>query len=93
MRWTLLTALALAAACSSAPRAPARTPAHPTATSMADDQDDEEDDGGLVCKDERMTGTNVSKMVCRTQAEIDEERNAAMVWEKRPRNGTSSAEP
>jgi hypothetical protein len=35
-----------------------------------------------------MTGTNVSRSVCRTQAEIDEERNAAMTWEKRPRNNT-----
>jgi starvation-inducible outer membrane lipoprotein len=89
MRWTLLAALALAAACSSAPRAPARTPAHPATTSMADDQDDDD----VICQDERMTGTNLSKTVCRTQAEIDEERNAAMDWEKRPRNGTSGIAP
>lgn len=35
----------------------------------------------LICQDERTTGTNMSKVVCRTQEEIDEERNAAMVWE------------
>jgi hypothetical protein len=93
MRWTVPAALALAAACGSAPRAPTRTPAQPaTSTAAADDQDDE-DDGGLICQEERMTGTNVSKMVCRTQAEIDEERNAAMEWEKHPRNGTSGVEP
>jgi len=91
MRCTVVAAFALAAACGSAPPAPARTPAaRPPATSMADDQDD--DDGGVICQEERMTGTNVSKMVCRTQAEIDEERNAAVMWEKRPRNNTSGVE-
>lgn len=84
MRWPLLTAIFLLAACGAAPTraTTVRTPA----TSMVDDSDD--DDGDEVCKDERMTGTNVSKVVCRSQAEIDEERNAAMTWEKHPRNDT-----
>ena len=49
------------------------------------DEDPETGDE-LVCQDERMTGTNVSKVVCRTQEEIDLEREAAIQWETRPRN-------
>jgi hypothetical protein len=89
MRRTLLAAAIVLAACGAAPkRAPS---ARPPATSMAEDA--EEDDDGLICREERMTGTNVSRMVCRTQAEIDEERNAAMIWQKHPRNNTSGVEP
>lgn len=49
---------------------------------------DEDPDTGdeLICQDERMTGTNVSKVVCRTQEEIDLERQAAIEWETHPRN-------
>lgn len=49
---------------------------------------DEDPDTGeeVICQDERMTGTNVSKVVCRTQEEIDAEREAAIQWETHPRN-------
>jgi hypothetical protein len=39
---------------------------------------------------ERLTGTNMSRTVCRTQEEIADERNAAQMWEKRPRNNPSN---
>jgi predicted small lipoprotein YifL len=95
MRWPVLTAtlgatlagalaavLALAA-CGAGPKGPrAQVPA-----SARVEQDPETGDE-LICRDERMTGTNVSRSVCRTQAEIDAERDAAMTWEKRPRNNT-----
>lgn len=90
MRRTLLAAVLVLAACAPAPaRGPtAKAPTTPT-NSFADDEDDDED---VTCQEERMTGTNLSKPVCRTQAEIDEERNAAMMWEKHPRNHTSGVE-
>lgn len=91
MRRTLLAAVLVLAACAPAPaRGPtAKAPTTPT-NSFADDED--EDDQDVTCKEERMTGTNLSRSVCRTQAEIDEERNAAMMWEKHPRNHTSGVE-
>lgn len=52
---------------------------------------DEDPDTGeeLVCQDERTTGTNMTKVVCRTQDEIDQERAAAMVWETNRRTEMS----
>ena len=89
MRPTILAAVLALAACGPGPKGPsARTPS--TTTYVDDDQEDGDE---LICQDERMTGTNLSKPVCRTQAEIDEERNAAMMWEKHPRNHTSGTEP
>ena len=81
MRPTILVAVLALAACGPGPRgAHARVPSNAWI-----DQDPETGDE-LICQDERMTGTNVSKVVCRTQEEIDEERNAAIMWETRPRN-------
>jgi predicted small lipoprotein YifL len=83
MRPMILVAVLALAACGAGPKGPqARAPSN---TWVDEDPDTGEE---LVCQDERMTGTNVSKVVCRTQDEIDEERNAAMTWEKRPRNNT-----
>jgi predicted small lipoprotein YifL len=44
---------------------------------------DEDPDTGeeLICQDEQTTGTNVSKVVCRTQDEINQERSAGRAWE------------
>jgi hypothetical protein len=78
----LVTVLALVA-CGPGPRGPgARVPSN----AWADEDPDSSDE--LICQDERMTGTNVSKVVCRTQEEIDAEREAAMQWETHPRNYT-----
>jgi hypothetical protein len=95
MRWPVLTAargaargaalgaVLVLAACAAGPKGPrAQVPAN------ARVEQDPETGDELICQDERMTGTNVSRSVCRTQAEIDEERDAAMTWEKRPRNNT-----
>lgn len=80
MRLLFLAVLALAA-CGAGPQgAHARVPSN----AWIDEDPDTGDE--LICQDERMTGTNVSRPVCRTQAEIDEERDAAMTWEKHPRN-------
>lgn len=68
------------AACAPKPKLVVRSPTH---TFVDDDDEDNEEP---VCKDERMTGTNMTKVVCRTPTEIAEERNAAMEWEKHPRN-------
>jgi hypothetical protein len=91
MRRTLLVAVLVLTACGPAPvhGTVARVPTTSTSSFADDDADDEED---VTCKEERMTGTNLSRPVCRTQAEIDEERNAAMMWEKHPRNHTSGVE-
>ena len=40
----------------------------------------------VVCQDERTTGTNMTRTVCLTREQIDENRRAAQEWEKRPRN-------
>jgi predicted small lipoprotein YifL len=83
MRWPVLIAILVLAACGGSPKGPhAQVPRNASV-----DQDPDTGDE-LICKDERMTGTNVSRSVCRTQAEIDAERDAAMTWEKRPRNDT-----
>jgi predicted ATP-grasp superfamily ATP-dependent carboligase len=78
-----LAAALVLAACGAGSRGP-RTQVPASARVEQDPETGDE----LICQDERMTGTNVSRSVCRTQAEIDEERNAAMTWEKRPRNNT-----
>jgi hypothetical protein len=81
MRLVILVAVLALAACGPGPKGPhARVPSHAWV-----DEDPETGDE-LICQDERMTGTNMSKVVCRTQEEIDEERNAAIMWETRPRN-------
>jgi hypothetical protein len=83
MRWPVLIAALVIAACGAGPKG---SHAQVPKNAWVDEDPDTGDE--LVCQDERMTGTNVSRPVCRTQAEIDEERNAAMTWEKRPRNNT-----
>ena len=94
MRRTLLAAVLSLAACAPvAARGPtAKVPTTPTNSFAEDEDDDDDDDDDVTCNEERMTGTNLSKPVCRTQAEIDEERNAAMMWEKHPRNNPSGVE-
>jgi predicted small lipoprotein YifL len=72
----LLLAAALALAACGAPKGP-----HARVPSNAWVDEDPETGDELVCQDERTTGTNMVKVVCRTQDEIDEERAAAMVWE------------
>jgi hypothetical protein len=86
MRPVLLAAALALAACGSTPARKTAGP-KPPASSFADSDDD---DVELVCKDERMTGTNLSRTVCRTPEEIADERNAAQVWEKQPRNEPSN---
>ena len=76
----LVTVLALAA-CGASPKGP-----HANVPKNAWLDEDPDTGDELICQDERMTGTNVSKVVCRTQEEIDEERNAAIMWETHPRN-------
>ncbi|HEX8107737.1 MAG TPA: hypothetical protein VF516_08400 [Kofleriaceae bacterium] len=75
MRLLHLAAVLALAACAG-PRGP-----HANVPKNAWVDEDPETGEELVCQDERTTGTNMSKVVCRTQDEIDEERNAAMVWE------------
>jgi hypothetical protein len=83
MRRVLLPSFLVLAACGSSPKGPhAQVPSH----AWLDEDPDSGDE--LICDDERETGTNVSRPVCRTQEEIDMYRNAAMTWEKRPRNNT-----
>lgn len=79
MRISALAAVFALGACSPA----ASTPATRAPGNVAAESDPEQE---LVCKDERMTGTNMTRTVCRTKAEIAEERRAAMEWEKHPRN-------
>jgi len=59
---------------------PSLPPAHPLGTAGADP------DEQVECQDERTTGTNMSRSVCLTKAQIEENRRAAKEWEKRPRN-------
>ena len=80
MRLLLLAVLALAA-CGAGPQG---SHASVPRNSWIDEDPDTGDE--LICQDERMTGTNVSKVVCRTQDEIDAERAAAIQWETHPRN-------
>jgi hypothetical protein len=85
MRWPVFIAILVLAACGASPKGPrAQVPAGAQVKQDPDTGDE------LICQDERMTGTNMSRSVCRTQAEIDEERDAAMTWEKRPRNNTGT---
>jgi hypothetical protein len=80
MRLLLLAVLALAA-CGAGPKGPH---ANVPRSSWIDEDPDTGDE--LICQDERMTGTHVSKVVCRTQEEIEAERAAAIQWETHPRN-------
>jgi hypothetical protein len=49
-------------------------------TTMAKDPNDQ-----MVCKQEATTGTNITHTVCRSQAEIDEERQGAQNFYQDPR--------
>jgi hypothetical protein len=88
MRLTALAVVLAIAACGSAHNKPL---ARPQTASFSDGDDDDDDD--VVCKSERMTGTNMSREVCRTTEEIQAERNAAMDWEKHPRADPTSPKP
>jgi starvation-inducible outer membrane lipoprotein len=80
MRPTMFAAVLALAACAPQPKT---VTVHSRTHSFVDEDSDEEEP---VCKDERMTGTNMSKVVCRTPTEIAEQRAAAQEWEKHPRN-------
>lgn len=75
MRSLLLAAMLALAACGAPKGSHARAPSN---TWSDEDPDTGEE---LVCQEEQTTGTNMTKVVCRTQDEIDQERAAAMVWE------------
>jgi hypothetical protein len=77
MRRILLAVLLVLAACG-----PALPPARPLGTPGADPDED------IECKDERTTGTNMSRSVCLTREQQDENRRAAKEWAKHPRNDT-----
>lgn len=74
MRLILLSMIALAAC------GPPLPPPRPLGSSSAQPGDN------LECRDERTTGTNMSRSVCLTRDQIDENRKAAQDWEKRPRS-------
>ena len=83
MRCPVLITVLVLAACGGSPKGPhAQVPKNSWV-----DKDPETGDE-LICQDERLTGTNMSRPVCRTQAEMDEEREAAMTWEMHRRNNT-----
>lgn len=81
MRLPILAAVLALAACGAGPRG-----SHAGVPKNSWIDEDPETGDELICQDERMTGTNVSKVVCRTQEEIDAERAAAIQWETHPRN-------
>jgi hypothetical protein len=60
-------------------------PQHPLGTPGADPDED------IECRDERTTGTNMSRSVCLTKEQRDENRRAAQEWEKRPRNDPATS--
>lgn len=81
MRQTILGAILLLAACG-----PALPPPHPL------DAKNTDPDQQVVCQDERTTGTNMSRSVCLTREQIEENRKAAQDWEKHPRNSATNAQ-
>ena len=81
MRPLILAAVLALSACGAGPRG-----SHANVPKNSWIDEDPETGDELVCQDERMTGTNMSKVVCRTQDEIDAERAAAIQWETKPRN-------
>jgi hypothetical protein len=80
MRVIASAAALVLAACAPAVKKPTTTVR--TAQSVFDEDDDDDD---AVCKEERETGTNMPRQICRTQGEVNEERDAAKTWLKRPR--------
>jgi predicted small lipoprotein YifL len=87
MRALLLAAVLALAACG-APKG-----SHPRAPANASADDDPDTEEQLVCKDERTTGTNMSRVVCRTPDQIEQERAAAKVWETNRRTEFSTNKP
>jgi len=49
-------------------------------------------DANTACQDERSTGTNMSRSVCRTDEQVKENKRAAEEWEKHPRNSVTNAQ-
>jgi hypothetical protein len=80
MRQKILAAVVLLAACG-----PALPPPRPLRASDTNPEDK------VVCQDERTTGTNMSRSVCLTPDQINENRRAAQEWEKHPRNSVTNA--
>jgi len=73
MRQIVVAALLALAACGPSPRGAS----HATVTDPGSE---------VVCQEERSTGTNMSRPVCYTREQVEENRKAAQDWEKRPRN-------
>ena len=47
-----------------------------------------------VCKEERPTGSNISRTICRSEEEADDEADAGKDWMKKPRaEPTTSDDP
>jgi hypothetical protein len=69
MRRPILAGVLALAACG-----PPLPPSHPLGTTDPDDE--------VVCQDERSTGTNMSRSVCHTKSQIEENRRAAQQWQK-----------
>lgn len=90
MRQTLIAAVLALSAC--APATGPRNAQYPSSqypsTTMADEDDDSPEH--MVCREERTTGTNMTRTVCRTRAEIAEQRRAAQEWEKHPRSSPTN---
>ena len=80
MRLIMLTILGLAAC------GPALPPPRPLATGETAPGDN------IECHDERTTGTNMSRSVCLTKDQIDENHKAAVDWQTHPRNTPSTAQ-
>jgi hypothetical protein len=78
MRRPILTVVLALAACG-----PPLPPAHPLGSAGSDP------DEAVQCQDERTTGTNMSRSVCLSKSQIDENRRAAQDWQKRPHNETT----
>jgi hypothetical protein len=72
---SILAAVLAIAACG-----PSLPPPKPLGGATADPGDQVE------CHDERTTGTNMSRSVCLTHDQIQENRRAAQEWEKHPRS-------
>lgn len=81
MRPLILAAVLALAACGGA----SSKGTHARVTSNAWVDEDPDTGEELICQDEQTTGTNVTKVVCRTQDEIDQERSAARAWETQRR--------
>jgi hypothetical protein len=72
-----LLASACATSSTSSGAAPLQTPSRAASAPAAASKPTASDDDKLICEMERPVGSNIPKRVCRTQAQIDREREAA----------------